>query len=176
MTTERADIAIIGEDGPDIGRTVRSDDGDPISVATSADAAAFEDLLLRTLGDVQPDEALVEPPPAVGDAVVAYDGTDCTYDGPTTVAAGRMGFTFETDDPEWVAAVVQLTGEFTIEEVVAWVEANPDAQQATPGVDQAAVVPAGAPTFVTVEAPAVGVICSPYEPGALLIAGSLIVR
>lgn len=64
LTTERADIAVVTVDGSDIGRTVRADNGDPIDVATSADAAAFEDLLLRTLDDVQADEELVEPPPA----------------------------------------------------------------------------------------------------------------
>lgn len=176
LTTERSDIAVVKADGPDIGRTIRSDDGDPIAVATSADAAAFEDLLLRTLDDVQPDEALVEPPPAVGEAVVIYDGTDCTYDGPTTVTAGRIGFTFETDDSAWVAAVAHLTGEFTIEEILAWVQAHPDVQDAPPGVDEVIVVPAGTTTYVTVAAPGVGVVCSPYEPGPLLIAASLTVE
>jgi hypothetical protein len=176
LTIERADIMVVNVDGPDIGRTIRSDDGDPIDVATSADAAVFEDLLLRTLDDVQPDEALVELPPAVGEAVVVYDGTDCTYDGPTTVKAGRMGFTFETDDSAWVAAVAHLTGEFTIEEILAWVQANPDVQEAPPGIDEVIVVPPGTTTYVTVAAPGVGVVCSPYEPGPLLIAASLTVE
>ncbi len=128
-----------------------------------------------SLDDVSPDEALVEPPPAVGEAVVAYDSTHCTYDGPTTVTAGRMGFRFETDDPAWVAGVVHLTGESTIEEVVAWVAVNVDVPEAPPGVDEVTVVPAGTATYVTVEAPGVGVVCSPYEPGELLLAASLIV-
>jgi inosine-uridine nucleoside N-ribohydrolase len=175
LTTEPADIAVVTEDGPDIGRTIRSTDGHPIDVATSADAGRFEDLLLRTLDDVGTDEALVEPPPPVADAVVTYDGTDCTYDGPTTVTAGRMGFTFETDDSTWVAAVAQLTGESTIDEVVAWVEANRDVPEAPRGIDDVSVVPAGTTMYVTVAAPGVGVVCSPYEPGKLLIAASLTV-
>jgi inosine-uridine nucleoside N-ribohydrolase len=176
LTTERADIEVVTADGPDIGRTIRSADGHPIDVATSADAGTFEDLLLRTLDDVRPDDALVEPSPAVGDAVVTYDGTDCTYAGPTNVTAGRVGFTFETIDSTWVAAIIQLTGDVTIEEVVAWVEANPDVQDAPPGVGEVILVPQGTTTYVTVEAPGVGVVCSTYEPGPLLIARSLIVE
>jgi pyrimidine-specific ribonucleoside hydrolase len=182
LTTERADIAVVTADGPDIARTIRSADGHPIDVATSADAATFEDLLLRTLDDVRPDEALVEPSAADADAVVTYDGTDCTYDGPTVVAAGRVGFAFETNDSTWVAAIVQLTGESTIEEVVAWVEAHADMQESPPGVDappgvvEVVLVPSGPTTFVTVEAPGVGVVCSTYEPGPLLIAASLVVE
>ncbi len=187
LTTERADIAVVTGDGPDIGRTIRSADGDPIDVATSADAGMFEGLLLRTLDDVRPEEplvepspadgdAFVEPSPADGDAVVAYNGTDCSYDGPTTVTAGRVGFTFETNDSTWVAAIIQLTGETTIEEVVTWVEGNPDSQEAPPGVDEVILVPPGITTYVTVEAPGVGVVCSTLEPGPLLIAASLTVE
>lgn len=176
LTTERADIDVVTTDGPDVGRTIRSADGHPIDVATSASARRFEDLLLRTLDDVPPEEALVEPSPAFGDAIVDYDGTDCTYDGPTTVTAGRVGFTFETVDAAWVAAIVQLTDEFTIEEAVAWVEENPDAQHGPPGIDDVVIVPQGAPTYVTVDPPGVGVVCSTYDPGPLLIAGSLTVE
>jgi pyrimidine-specific ribonucleoside hydrolase len=182
LTTERADIAVVTADGPDIARTIRSADGHPIDVATSADATTFEDLLLRTLDDVGPDEPLIEPSPADGDAVVTYDGTDCTYDGPTTVTAGRVGFTFETNDSTWVAAIIQLTGESTIEEVAAWIEANSEMQEAPPGanappgVDDVILVPSGSTTFVAVEAPGVGVVCSTYEPGPLLIAASLVVE
>jgi pyrimidine-specific ribonucleoside hydrolase len=176
VTTERAYIAVVTEDGPDVGRTIRSADGHPIDVATSAHAGTFEDLLLRTLDDVGTDEALVEPPPAVAEAVVTYDGTDCTYDGPTTVPDGRIGFTFVSDDSTWVAAVAQLTGESTIDEVVAWVEAHPDVPEAPPGIDDVSVVPAGTTTYVTVAAPGVGVVCSRYGPGQLLIAASLTVE
>lgn len=182
LTTERADIAVVTEDGPDIGRTIRSADGHPIDVATSADAGSFEDLLLRTLDDVRPDEALVEPSPAEGDAIVAYDGTNCTYDGPTTVKAGRVGFGFETIDSTWVAAIIQLTGASTIEEVVAWLEAypdmeaNPEMKEGPPGIEEVILVPSGATTYVTVGAPSVGVLCSTRGPGPLLIAATLAVE
>jgi inosine-uridine nucleoside N-ribohydrolase len=176
LTTERADIAVVTEDGPDSGRTIRSDEGSPIDVATDADAAALEERMLRTLDGLAPGEALVEPPPPVGEAVVTYDGTDCTYDGPTTVTAGRMGFTFDSDDPTWVAAVAHITGELAIEEIVAWVEAHPDTQEAVPGVDEVTVVPPGVVTYVTVRTPGAGVVCSPFEPGELLIAASLVVE
>ena len=175
LSTERADIAVVTDEGPAIGRTIRSVDGHPIEVATSVEARTLEDLLLRTLDDVGPDEALVEPSPAVGEAAVTYDGADCTYDGPTNVTAGRVGFTFQTDDPTWVAAIVQLTGESTIEEVVAQVEADTEGQDTPRGVDEVVVVPAGITTYVTVVPPSVGVVCSTYEPGPVLVAGSLIV-
>jgi inosine-uridine nucleoside N-ribohydrolase len=185
LTTERADIAVVTGDGPDIGRTIRTADGHPIDVAISADARAFEDLLLRTLDGVAPADALVEPAadpppddepsPSVGGAVVTYEGAVCSYDGPTTVEAGRIGFTFETDDSTWVAAVVQLTGESSFDDVVAWIEANPEAQEAPPGVGDVILVPAGSTTYVSVEGPGVGVVCSPYGPGPLLVAASLTV-
>ncbi len=176
LTTERADIAVVTEDGPDSGRTIRSDAGFPIDVATDADAARLEELLLRTLDGVPPDEALVEPPPPVGEAVVTYDGTNCTYDGPTDVAAGRMEFRFDSNDSTWVAAVAHLTGDLTFDEILAWIEANPSVQEPPPGVGEVEVVPPGVVTYVDVRAPGVGVVCSPSGPGELLIAGSLVVE
>ncbi len=131
---------------------------------------------MRTLAGVSPDEALVEPPPPVGEAVVTYDGTNCTYDGPTEVAAGRMGFRFDSNDSTWVAAVAHLTGDLPIEEVVAWVEANPLVQEAPPGVDEVAVVLPGVVTYVIVRPPGVGVVSAPSGPGELLLAGSLVVE
>lgn len=175
LRTERTAVEVVTEEGPDSGRTVRSATGAAIEVAVGADAEALEDLLLRTLGGLGPDEALVEPPRAVGAGVVAYDGDACTYDGPTTVPAGRVGFTFESDHPTWVGAIVQLSGERTMEEIEAWVGANPDAQEAPPGVVEVTVLPPGSTTHVAVGAPAVGVVCSPFDPGQFLVAASLVV-
>jgi pyrimidine-specific ribonucleoside hydrolase len=176
VTIERAAIAVVTEDGPDSGRTIRSEAGFPIDVATDADAAALEELLLRTLGGLLPEEVLTEPPPPVAEAVVTFDGTDCTYTGPAAVSAGRMGFRFDSVEPTWVAAVVHLTGDLTIDEVVEWVAANPAAREGPRGVDEAVVVPPGAMSYVTVRAPAVGVVCSPADSSELLIAGSLVVE
>jgi inosine-uridine nucleoside N-ribohydrolase len=175
LTIERAAIAVVTEDGPESGRTIRSEAGFPIDIATDADARALEDLLLRTLGGLSPEEVLAEPPPPVAEAVVTFDGTDCTYAGPATVSAGRMGFRFDSADPTWVAAVVHLTGDLTLDEVVAWVAANPAAREGPRGVDEAVVVPPGSMSYVTVRAPAVGVVCSPSDSSELLIAGSLVV-
>jgi hypothetical protein len=116
------------------------------------------------------------------DAVVAYDGTDWTCEGPTTVKAGRVGFAFETTDSTWVAAIIQLTGESTIEEVVAWVEANPwveadpEMNEGPPGIEEVILVPSGATKYVTVGASGVGVLCSTRGPGPLLIAATLAVE
>ncbi len=176
LKTEHVNVAVVNEDGPDSGRTIRSDEGSPIDVATDADPDAFEELLLRTLDGVPPGAALVEPPPPVGEAIVVYDGTDCTYDGPTTVAAGRMRFTFESTDPTWVVAVVHLTGDLTIEEVVARVNADPEAPEGVPGVDGLGLVPPGVTTYVDVRGSRAGVVCAPSEPGGLLVATSLVVE
>ncbi len=175
LMTQRVDIAVVNEDGPDGGRTIRSDEGFPMDVATDADTAVFEELLLRTLDGVAPGSALVEPPPPVGEAVVVYDGTDCTYDGPTTVPTGRMRFTFESTDPTWVVVVIHLTGDFTLEELVARVNAEPAAPEVAPGVEGLGLVPPGV-TYVDVQGPRAGVVCAPSEPGELLLATSLIVE
>ena len=175
-TTERAELTVVTGDGPDSGRTIRREGGHPIEVAVAADGAGLEELLLRTLAAVAPDEQLVEPPPPVGEAVVAYDGTACTYDGPVAVAGGRMVFTFESVDPAWVAAVAHLTGELTIDEVVAQIADDPEAVEAPRGVDEVVVVPPGAGTFVSVRSPAAGVVCSTLEPGPILVATTITVE
>jgi len=176
LTTERTELAVVTDAGPDAGRTVRSDEGFPIDVATGADAAAFEQLLLRTIDGLAPGEELLEPPTPVGEAVVRYDGTACTYDGPASVSTGRMRFTFESNDPTWVVAVAHLTGELTIDEVVAFVDASPQPPESVPGVDDLALVPPGAPVYVDVRAPAAGVVCSPPESEGLQVAASLVVE
>jgi hypothetical protein len=84
-----------------------------------------------------------------------------------------MGFTFGGGDPDWVAVVAQLTGELSLEEIMAWVVANPEAQEPVPGVAETTIVLPGAVTYVTVRAPQAAVVCSTLGPGKILIAESV---
>ncbi|MDP2772111.1 MAG: nucleoside hydrolase [Nocardioides sp.] len=175
VTTEQAAISVLTTPGRDSGRTVRRDDGTTVTVARRPRGAAFQDLLLRTLDQLQPQAALTTPPPPVGDAAIRFDGGTCTYDGPATVPTGRMRFTFDTTDPAWTGAVVGLTGERSIERILAWLEAHPDSRDAVPGVRQATPVPPRFAMYVDVTSPRVAAICASDGPVPLL-AGTVTVE
>lgn len=168
VTTENATVSVITTEGRDSGRTVRRDDGSPVAIAGRPRANTFHELLVRTLDQLEPGTALAAPPPVVGRAVIRYDGSTCSYDGPATVPSGRMRFTFQTTDPAWSGAVVGLTGERSIEEILAWLETHPESSASLPGVDQVTPVPPRFATHVDVDPPRVAVICAPNEPEPLL--------
>lgn len=175
VTTERMHVEVVTDGGPDVGRTRRSEQGFPVDVAIGADAAPFEDLLLRTIDGLSPGDDLVEPPPPVGEAVVTYDGTECRYDGPIAVAPGRLGVRFESADPSWFAAVLHLADGVTVDDVVAWVEANPGDSGVPPGVEDVVPVAAGTVSYASVRAPVAGVVCLSPDTGEVLVAGSIVV-
>ena len=170
-SSEEEAITVVTEDGVDSGRTRASEDGDPVMVVTEVDAAAFEELLVRTLAGLSEGEALAEPPGPVGEGTITFDGTTCTYDGPTTVPAGRMLFEYRSELEGSGAVVVHLTGELTVEEILEYVVANPT-DEAPPGVDELFYVAAEGQTRVDVTPPAVAIACS--EPQAIPIAGPTI--
>ena len=174
ITTENATVSVVTSEGRDSGRTVRRDDGSPVSIAGRPRATAFHELLLRTLDQLDPGSALAAAPALVGRAVIRYDGNTCRYDGPATVPNGRMRFTFETTDPAWSGAVVDLTGERTVPEILAWVEAHPGSHDTVPGVRRVTPVAPGFAMYVDVASPRVAVICAADEQGPLL-AGTLTV-
>lgn len=169
VTTEDATIIVVTDEGPDTGRTSRSDEGAPVTIAVDARASEFEELLIRTLDQLGPEAPLVTPPPPVGDAAIRFDGTTCSYDGPTQVAPGRMRFTFDTTEPDWTGAVVRLTGERSLEEVLAWVKANQGNREPVPGVGQATPVEPGGVMYVEVAPPSMAVVCA--TNGRVPIAG-----
>ena len=161
VSTDQETISVVTSTGPDNGRTVRSHDGASVAVARRARAAAFQQLLLRTLDQLPPDQPLETPRPPVGNAVIRFDGNTCRYDGPATVSRGRMRFTFRTTDPAWTGGVVSLTGTRSLEEVLAWVKAHRGRRQSVPGVSQATPVAPGVVMYVDVAPPSVAVVCAP---------------
>jgi hypothetical protein len=164
-------IAVVTDDGVDRGRTKPDDDGHPVTVVTEVDAAAFEELLVRTLAGLSEDEALAEPPDAVGEGTITFDGTTCTYDGPTSVPAGRVLLDYRSTVEGSGAVVVHLTGELTIEEIIEHVVANPT-DEAPPGVDDIVYIQVEGQTRVDVTPPAVAIACSSEQ--GLPVAGPTI--
>jgi hypothetical protein len=167
VTTEAAPIVVVTEEGRDNGRTARRDGGATVDVALGADSEAVDALLVRTLAGLAEGEPLAEPPEPVGTAVIRFDGTTCSYDGPTSVPAGRMLFTFETTVSGAGGAVADLTGELTIEEILQAVVANPD--QDPPGIEAITFVDPARETRVDVTAPTMAVACG--TEGGLPIPG-----
>jgi inosine-uridine nucleoside N-ribohydrolase len=165
-------ITVVTDDGVDLGRTRRSEDGDPVTVATDVDVAAFEELLVRTLAAIPEGDALAEPPEPVGEATVSFDGTTCTYDGPSSVPAGRMLFDYRSAVAGSGAAVVDLTGDLTLDEIIEHVAANPDEQGDPPGVDALTFLDPDGQTRVDVSPPAVAIACS--TEGGIPVAGPTI--
>ena len=175
LSTETAKIRVVTAEGADTGRTMRTDDGSPVTIATGADASAFYTLLVRTLDGLDAGEPLASPEPPVGEGVVRYDGTTCTYEGPSAVPPGRMTFTFETTVQGWVGAVVHLVGGATVTEVLAWVAAHPGSQEMPPGVDELVVLEPGGTTRVKARSGTVAVACGADTGVAPLVAGTFTV-
>jgi hypothetical protein len=172
VTTQDTTIAVGTEEGSTSGQTSRSPNGHPVAIALSADAAAFEQLLVRTLDELGPDEPLVTPPAPVADAVIHYSSAGCRYDGPPSVEAGRMRFRFETSEPGWSSAVAVLTGEVSVEELTAWIDANPGA--VPPGIGEITIVGPGGVTYVEV-APGTELVACGSEEGTILLADTFTV-
>jgi hypothetical protein len=173
IATEKAAISVLTTPGRDSGRTVRRPDGTPVTIAHRPRATAFHELLLRTLDQLEPRAALATPPPPVGRGTIRFDGSTCSYDGPATVPSGRMRFTFRTTDPAWTGAVVGLTGERSIERILAWRTSHPRNRGSVPGVREVTPVPPRFAMYMNVISPQMAVICAADEP---LLAGTVTVR
>lgn len=112
-------------------------------------------------------------PPPVGEAVVRFDGTVCAYEGPATVPAGRMVVRFESTVHPAGAAIVHLVGDATIEEALAWVDANPASEALPPMVDEIDDVGPGETATVTVHEGHEVVVCG--SEGSLVVATTLVI-
>lgn len=55
VTTHQAPITVVTTEGSDSGRTIRSADGSPVSVAVDAVGEVLEDVLIRALNGLGPD-------------------------------------------------------------------------------------------------------------------------
>lgn len=171
VRTEGETITVVTDDGVDSGRTKPDGEGHPVTVVTEVDAAAFEELLVRTLAGLSEGEALAEPPEPVAEGTITFDGTTCTYDGPTSVPAGRMLLDYRSTVEGSSGVVVQLTGELTIEEIVQQVAANPT-EGFPPGVADITFIQPDGRTRVDVTPPAVAIACSAVQ--SLPVAGPTI--
>jgi hypothetical protein len=134
FTHEQATVSVL-IDGDQAGQTRRDPDGDTVLIAKPKDSARVLDHLLRTLAAVPEGEELVTPTtlPIVGDATLSFDGTTCSYDGPTAPPAGRLRVTVATGGVPFAGVVAQLAEGATLEEVLAWAAAHPNEQP--PGLD-----------------------------------------
>jgi hypothetical protein len=174
VTTEEATIDVLTGEGPNSGRTLRTAKGYPMTIAVGADSGRLEELLVRTLDQLDDGRPVVSPPRPVGDAVIRYEGGSCYYDGPSAVQAGRMRFTFETSEPGWVGGVAHLTGELSVEEILEWIDTHPSGNGQPPGVDQVAVVQPGGVTYADVGSGREALFCG-SEQGKVLVAGTFTV-
>lgn len=121
-----ARIAVTTE-GADAGRTVEQADGSSVTVADPPDASAVLEHLVRTLAGLPQGEPLATPTtlPVVGRATVKFDGTTCTYDGPTTPGVGALVVTVVPGSEPYGVSVVHLADGTTVEEAVAWIAEHP---------------------------------------------------
>lgn len=160
VRTEGDAIAVVTEDGVDRGRTRPDDDGDPVTVVSEVDVDAFEELLIRTLAGIAEDEPLAEPAPPVGEGTISFDGTTCTFDGPTSVPPGTMLFEYQSSLEGSGAAVVHLTGELTLEQVIERAVTDPPADDLPEGIDAISFVDPSGQTRIDAQAPAIAIACS----------------
>jgi pyrimidine-specific ribonucleoside hydrolase len=175
IATEQMTIDVITDEGPESGRTVRDDRGTSIEVAVDADRALLEALLIRGLDGLPPGDEIIEPPPPVGIGLVRFEGGVCSYDGPSTVSPGRMRFQFSGDEDAAAAAIVHLTGELTVDEILDWIASDPDPRTQPPGVDVVRAVPAGGEAFLDVLPGTTAIACADLDDN-LIVAGTLLVE
>lgn len=173
VMTETIPISVVTGDR-DLGQTARNAGGDPLAVAMGADAAAFEELLIRTLDQLEPDHPIATLPPPSAEMAITYDGTDCSLAGPTATDQGRVRFTFESSEPGWFAGVVHLTGDRTTAQITAAIEAGEQLRLEELGLDRPTIVGSAGGTSVTAEPDHYMVLCG-SEVGDLLIAGTFAV-
>lgn len=175
VTTRTEPVSIVTDEGPDSGRTVRSPGGRPVTVADDVDAGAFEELLIRTLGGVDPGDPLAAPPVPVADIAIRYDAGACRHDGPRAVPAGRLRFAFSSDEPGWSGVVAPLTGETDGDGVLTWIDAHPGDTR-VPGIGRPVAFTGSGGVGYTDVPPAGSLILCADDAGTVVPAGVLAVR
>jgi hypothetical protein len=136
---------------------------------------AVLDHLLRTLVGADSDDELVTPTtiPVVGEATLSFDGTTCTYTGPTSLPEGMLRLTVTPGPVPYIGVVAHLVEGATLDEALAWQAEHPGEQP--PMVDSAEAVGEDAqpsPATVTLLPGLNPVVC--VTPDALIIGGGTI--
>lgn len=111
--------------------------------------------------------------PVVGQATLSFDGTTCTYDGPTSLPEGMLRLTVTPGPVPYIGVVAHLVEGATPEEALAWQMENPGEQP--PMVDSAQAVGEDAlpsPATVALLPGLNPVVC--ITPDPLTIAGAAI--
>jgi hypothetical protein len=85
VTIEPMKLAVVTDEGPNSGRTVRADDGTEIRVARTADRAGFED---RFLAGLRVGAPRANPFTLAGTISVTFDGASCVDDAPDAIPRG----------------------------------------------------------------------------------------
>jgi pyrimidine-specific ribonucleoside hydrolase len=176
VPAHEAMIAVVTE-GEDAGRTIEQADGHAVRVADPPFADAILDHLLRTLAGLTEDDPLVTPTtlPVVGEATVTFDGTTCSYDGPTSLPAGSLVVTAPLGPAPHIVVVAHLVEDATAAEALEWSAAHPN--EVPPMIDNLAWIGEGAltsPATVELAAGVNSVVCA-TEDGALYLAAELMV-
>jgi pyrimidine-specific ribonucleoside hydrolase len=159
VTTEEARVAVTTE-GPEAGRTIRSDGGTAITLSTAADRAAFETAFLAGLRAGGPRRTPLE---VKGDLAITFDGTTCASDVPATVPAGASMVSYaNASGVESVAVVVRLIEGSTYEDLDTWMKDHPGTIEQPPMVD--------VPGFVYLEPGTTGSGLAELVPGDAFVA------
>jgi len=133
VTIEPIRLAVVTEEGADSGRTIRSDTGTELRVATAADRAAFE---TRFLAGLRRGEPRKHPFVLTGTIRLRFDGTSCTSDAADTVKAGEWLVDVSTTEPGWMlAAVMRFHEGFGLDDIANYVATAPDPVVQPPFVD-----------------------------------------
>ena len=160
-------IRIDVDQGPSLGRTARASDGNPVQVATGADATRFARLFLAGL---RRGPARSVPFAPGGPLAVSYDGAVCRVPGVSGLRAGPAWVRFDsTSTSEAAGVIVALRPGATWRQVEAYV-ADYAAQQAPPDFADLISIPQLAPgieSILNLGAGVAGVACLETDQGAV---------
>jgi inosine-uridine nucleoside N-ribohydrolase len=159
VTVETMRLAI-GE-GADLGRTMRSEAGRSVEVATSADRSRFEAVFLDGLrrGPLVADPFAVD-----GRMSVSWDGTACAHDAPSQMPGGTLEVTFADATGAsalWLGILHEGASWDQLEGLVASYEAG----DVPPDFVTLVLVPDGGPAIVDAPAGTAGFICATLVDG-----------
>lgn len=158
----------VASDGTEAGRLVRQAGGAPVTVATGADEAAFQDRFLAGLRTGGPRRT---PFVVAGDLMLSFDGTTCVVDAAPSLAAGTYEVRFanrSTVDTGGVLA--RIRDGSTYQDLLDWLGENPEIIEQPPMVEILGFVVAGAGSdaqaLITMPTGTAFPVCQAVDPEA----------